>query len=321
MSVNRINKLILVIIGLMIISCQEEENPTQNDTSVSHINLKILGYGNSFMRNSIHYLSEIAKGCGVNIIVGNLYTGGTYLEDHYEALLNDTNPYYYHKYENGINTVNDSNLIAMHGLLDEKWDIIILHQYNVQSHSIEPTFSQFVDLIDERLGYCPKIYINSTWAYHNGYINKWLTDYYAGEAEMWEDMLSKWKLACRECGISDSLIIPTGTAIQNARTLSWADGYNRFVNGGATDYSDDWHHLNPAGGFIAACTIFQKIVSPLTGINCSSTNFRITTQTSLPPQVIVQDGVLVTDDNFYPMCKAAISAVENPYEITFLSSK
>ena len=125
-------------------------------------NLKILAYGNSFMRNSVHYLSSIAKnGCNVNLTIGNLYTGGTNLDDHYNALLNNTNPYEWHKYVNGENTVNQYNQTAMRGLLDERWDAIILHQYNFWLEPFEPTFNQFIRLIIEKIGYCPKIYINS----------------------------------------------------------------------------------------------------------------------------------------------------------------
>lgn len=283
-------------------------------------NLKILGYGNSFMRNSVAYLSAIAKGCGVNLTVGNLYTGGTYLANHLTALRNNSADYEWHKYVDGVETQSQGGQTPMRGLLEERWDAIIIHQYNVQNHPIEPTLNEFIKLIIEKLGYCPKIYINATWAYHEGYIDKYCSDYYDNETEMWEDMLNKWKSACEDSGIAEYSIIPTGTAIQNARTLSWADDYNRFVNGGAADYSDDWHHLNPAGGFIAACTIFQKIITPLNEIPCSNTTFRITTSTAMPPQWVVEEGILVTDDNYLPMCNAAIAAVDNPYVITDLSN-
>lgn len=272
-------------------------------------NLKIIGYGNSFMRNSVHYLSAIAKGCGVNLTVGNLYTGGTQLADHYNALLNNTSPYEWHKYVDGQNTVNQYNQRALRGLLDERWDAIILHQYTPWDNPFEPIFNRFIKLIIEKLGYCPKIYINATWA---GSLDNNQTYYgFVTEEEMWQAMLDNVKQACKDSGIAEFSIIPTGTAIQNARTLSYADDYIRFCNG-----SDDLHHLNPAGGFIAACTIFEKIVTPLNGIHCSDTTFRITSSTNLPPQSAVQQGILVTNDNYLSMCQAAIEAVNNPDVVT-----
>lgn len=274
-------------------------------------NLKILAYGNSFMRNSIHYLSAIAKnGCNVNLTVGNLYTGGTELQNHYEALLNNTSPYEWHKYVDGVNTVNQNSQTAMRGLLDERWDAIIIHQYIPWQYPFEPTLNQFLKLIIERIGYTPKIYINATWA---GSLDNKQTYYgFDTEEEMWQAMLDAVKGACADSGVQEFSIIPTGTAIQNARTLSWADSYNRFVN--AAD--NDWHHLNPAGGFIAACTVFQKIVTPLNGVPCSNTTFRIPTSTSLPPQTAVEEGIIVTDSNYLQLCNAAIDAVNNPFVIT-----
>jgi hypothetical protein len=271
-------------------------------------NLKILGYGNSFMRNSVYYLSSIAEGCGINLTIGNLYTGGTNLDDHYDALLNDRAVYGWYKYVNGVNTVNFENQKALKGLLDERWDAIILHQYNLRE-PYEPVLNQFIQLIINKIDYCPKIYLNATWAGHKDYV--WQQYRYATELEMWKAQIDACKNACINSGIAEFSIIPTGTAIQNARTLSWADSYNRFVNSG-----DDWHHLNPAGGFIAACTIFQKIVTPLNGIPCSNTTFRITSSTNLPPQTTVEEGILVTDSNYSSLCDAAIMAVNRPYIVS-----
>lgn len=273
-------------------------------------NLKILAYGNSFMRNSIAYLSQIAKnGCNVNLIVGNLYTGGTELQNHYSALLNNSSDYEWHKYVNGEETQTQNHQTPMRGLLEERWDAIIVHQYIPWEYPFEPTLNKFLKLIIERIGYTPKFYINATWA---GSLDENETYYgFETEQEMWEAMLTYVKQSCEDAGIQEYSIIPTGTAIQNARTLSWADDYNRFVN-----TSPDLHHLNPAGGFIAACTVFQKIVTPLNGIPCSNTTFRITSATAMPPSSSVQEGILVTDDNYLSLCNAAIQAVDNPFEIT-----
>lgn len=272
-------------------------------------NLKILGYGNSFMRNSVAYLSAIAKGCGVNLVVGNLYTGGTELQDHYVALVNNSAVYEWHKYVEGVETEREGHKTPLDGLLEERWDAIIVHQYIPWQYPFEPTLNKFLKLIIEKIGYTPKIYINSTWA---GSLDGNETYYgYETEAEMWEAMLTYVKGACADAGVQEFSIIPTGTAIQNARTLSWADDYNRFVNA-----SPDLHHLNPAGGFIAACTLYQKIVALLNGVSCNQTTFRITTPTAMPPDTNVQAGIVVTDDNYAALCKCAIDAVNRPYIVT-----
>ena len=275
-------------------------------------NLKILGYSNSFMRNSVHFLSSIANGAGVNLTVGNLYTGGTNLINHLNALINNSAVYEWHKYVDGTNPENLSGQTPTYGLMNERWDAIILHQYLPWDQPFEPTLNLFMKKIIEVLGYCPKFYLNATWA---GRISGDATDYYGFETEeeMWQAMLTLTEQAGKDSGIMN--IIPTGTAIQNARTLPFADdaAYNRYVNN-----NNDEHHLNIAGGFLASCAIYEKIVYPLNKIHCSNSTFRLTSQGALPPSNIVMPA-LVTDENFNQFCNAAIKAVEKPNEITNIS--
>ena len=271
--------------------------------------LKILGFGNSFMRNSVHYLSAIAKGAGVDLTIGNLYTGGTNLANHLSAMNSGSNPYEWYKYENGVNTTSLMNQTAQFGLKNERWDAVILHQYTPWTQPFEPYLTSVILKIIEILGYCPKFYLNSTWAGHEDYVSEQYG--FTTELEMWDYMLNATKQACVDSGIILNSIIPTGTAIQNARTLAYADSYNRFTNGGT-----DWHHLNPAGGFIAACTIYEKIIYPLNGVHCSSSTYRIPVATNMPPDYTTQAGILVTDVNYLSMCQSAIDASANPNEVT-----
>jgi hypothetical protein len=273
--------------------------------------LKILGFGNSFMRNSVHYLSKIASsGITVNLKIGNLYTGGTQLHQHLAALNDKTTPYVWNKYENGVNTETLNNQTGEYGLLNERWDAIILHQYTPWDYPFMPTLGLLIEKIISILGYCPKFYLNATWA---GSLDNNVTYYgYATEIEMWEAVMDYNKEASRNSGVVN--IIPTGTAVQNARTLSFANDYNRFVNA-----QGDWHHLNPAGGFIAACTIYEKIVRPLNGVSCDQTSFRILAETSLAPSSIIDSGILVTDTNYQVLCNSAIEAVKNPAVVTTIT--
>lgn len=279
-------------------------------------NLRILGFGNSFMRNSVHYLSQIASGMDVDLTVGNLYIGGVNLSTHLANLRNNSNPYEYHKYENGTKTVGLTSQTAKYGLQDERWDAVILHQYQPTSvmpnyEPMEPYLSQVMNAIIDILGYCPKFYINATWA---GSLDNNVTYYgYETELQMWEGVRDANLQASKNSGIIN--IIPTGTAIQNARTLPYADSYGRFVNLKNSDY----HHLNPAGGFIAACTIYEKIIYPLNKRHCNNTTFRITQDEALPPQWIKEEGMYVTDGNYNDLCEAAIKAVEKPNEVSIIS--
>ena len=296
-----------------VVSQASEVNNSTGETNFANgvqTNLKVLAFGNSFMRNSIHYLSEIASsGVGVNLTIGNLYTGGTQLSNHLSAMKNNTSPYVWNKYENGVNTETQTGQTAKRGLKDERWDAVILHQYTPWTYPMQPVLNEVMSEIVEILGYCPKFYINATWATHEDYVLS--QNGFATETIMWDSMLNLSRTAGVEAGIIPFSIIPTGTAIQNARTLSFADDYNRFVNAGV-----DWHHLNSAGGFIAACTIYQSIVSPLNKVDCSDTTFRINTPEALPPGSQNDPGIVVTNANYLAMCNSAIDAVGFPNTIT-----
>lgn len=272
--------------------------------------LKIMALGNSYMRNSVHLLSQIsAQGVGVDLTIGNLYTGGTQLHQHLAAMTTGAAGYLYAKYENGVSTLTQSNQTVARGLKDERWDVVILHQYFPWTWPMQPKLSEVMAKVVEILGYCPKFYINATWATHEDYVLA--QNGFATEAIMWEEMLDHVKAACEIGGISVGSIIPTGTAIENARTLSFADSYNRFVNAGT-----DWHHLNSAGGFIAACAIYEKIVSPLNGVSCVNTNFRITTEQPLPPSADNDSGILVNESNYLALCQSAVDAIDSPFTVT-----
>lgn len=268
--------------------------------------LKILGFGNSFMRNSVFYLSDIAKGLGINLTVGNLYQGGVNLSTHLNNLKNELNPYEYHKYVNGENTENSNNKTGQYGLQEDRWDVVILHQYQPAPlmpnyEPFEPYLSNLIKEIVSILGYCPKFYLNATWA---GSLDSNETYYgYNTEEEMLQAVMDENYKALEDIGIIN--LIPTGIAIQNARKLPIADTYNRFVNKEGNDY----HHLNAAGGFIAACTIYEKIIYPLSKKHCDTTTFRVNSAVALPPQTLVEEGILVTDDNYKSFCQAAIDAI------------
>ena len=84
-----------------------------------------------------------------------------------------------------------------------------------------------------------------------------------------------------------SMVIPAGTAIQNARTSSIGDHYTR-----------DGYHLNlDYGRFTAACTWYEKIFN----LDVRKNNYK-------PDQVTELQANIAKD--------AAHKAVKNPWKIT-----
>ena len=86
-----------------------------------------------------------------------------------------------------------------------------------------------------------------------------------------------------------SFIIPSGTAVQNARLL----------NLDSIQLSKDGTHLNELGDYVAGLTWFSK----LTGVSVDDVDF-------------VPNTVTLTDEQVAAIKKAVKDALANPYEVT-----
>ena len=91
--------------------------------------LRILGVGNSFTDDGMMYLPNLLAAAGIhNVVLGRLYIGGCTLERHCKEYENGTTPYVYYKStKNHWVTVNKTASL-LDGLLDEKWDVIVVQQ-------------------------------------------------------------------------------------------------------------------------------------------------------------------------------------------------
>ena len=129
--------------------CNAQVTSTEGET------LRILGVGNSWTRDSMRWLSAIAKSAGKEIIVGHAYLGGSNLWEQYRGIDDKTftylhfgkeqvvhNTYQYWKYEgteDPVKTPSDeegyNNGFAGIGVTlesvvtDEPWDIIVFQPH------------------------------------------------------------------------------------------------------------------------------------------------------------------------------------------------
>lgn len=110
---------------------QEDVKKIKEDIDVLKGNseLKILGIGNSFTRDSFGYLPFILQSIlpNINITVGIIYWGGCSLQTHLEAM-NDGRDMYYDKYDYNIGKWVTTQKSEYDILNDENWDIITLQQ-------------------------------------------------------------------------------------------------------------------------------------------------------------------------------------------------
>lgn len=214
----------------------------QNDT------VKILAIGNSFADDGIEYLDEVARSAGKHIIVANTYIGGCSIERHLDNARHDRPAYLYRKNVDGqYSEEYDKTLLA--AIRDEAWDYIVFQQVSSLAGQYSTYFPDLAELMDYVRAHAtnPQVQyaLQQTWAYAKNSTHPGFFRYGKDQQAMYDDVVFAYDQAAKRQHIT--LVIPTGTAIQNARSSSLGDTLCR-----------DGYHLNlKYGRYTAACTWFE----------------------------------------------------------------
>ncbi len=135
-------------------------------------------------------------------------------------------------------------------LADDKWDYVSLQQASSFSglfEKYEPYMPGIMKYVKERTPKKCKIILHQTWAYQNGAGNTGFRYYDRDQLKMYRAIVEANNRAARTWKIKT--VVPSGTAIQNARTSFIGDNMNR-----------DGYHLDYGHGrFTAACAWYEKL--------------------------------------------------------------
>lgn len=256
--------------------------------------LKVLVIGNSFSVDAVEqYLYEIARANGDTIMIGNLFIGGSDLTIHYNNALNNFARYSYRKIVEGVmTTIEDYKLLD--AIKDEEWDYISLQQGSSLSglyNTYIPYFGFLTNYLREHATNPDfEVIFHSTWAYPQNSTSEAFAEYYGrNQMTMFNAILDVTQRITAENGIIT--IVPSGTAIQNGRTSSLGDTFNR----------DNVHLGYTYGRYTAACTWYEKLF----GKTVIGNRYNPPNVTSFQKKVAQY---------------AAHNAVEKPYEVTSLAS-
>lgn len=218
--------------------------------------LRILGVGNSFTDDGMMYLPNLLAAAGIhNVVLGRLYIGGCSLERHVKEYDSSSRNYTYYKSKNNRWTTISKKASMLDGLLDEKWDVIVVQQASGLSgvySSIHPWLDKLLEILRfncRNAGAC--IAWQQTWAYASSSTHPDFVKYSNNQMTMYQSIMSTNEKLLESSPIE--VVIPTGTAIQNLR----ASAYD------VRDMTRDGYHLNyKMGRYTAACTWFQALVAP-----------------------------------------------------------
>ena len=213
--------------------------------------IKILAIGNSFSEDAIEqYLHELADADGIETIIGNLFIGGCSLEHHMQCVNGNLPDYRYRKIGVDGVTKETPKCDIARAIADEEWDYVSVQQashFSGDYTTYQPYLSQLVAYVKAHTKKDVKIVFHQTWAYAQNSDHGGFKRYGNSQKQMYDAINGALKQVIKD--IHPDVIVPSGTAIQNARTSSIGDNMNR-----------DGYHLNLLyGRYTAACTWFQAI--------------------------------------------------------------
>lgn len=223
--------------------------------------VKILAIGNSFSEDAIEqHLSPLIRAEGLNVIICNMYIGGCSIEKHVDNLRGNKPEYRYRKIAADGKMTEAWNYTLETVLAEEEWDYVSLQQVSHFSGMPESyvLLPELVEFVKERVPEDAELMFHQTWAYapgsnHGGFVN-----YGRDQMKMYEAIVKTVNQEVPKVGIR--LIIPSGTAIQNARTSALGKDLTR----------DGFHLSFTHGRYIAACTWLEAVlgVNPVGNSYC-----------------------------------------------------
>lgn len=261
----------------------------QFTVTVDRGTVKILAIGNSFSQDAVEqYLYNLAEAAGIDVVIGNMYIGGCDLDKHYANLQSDSPAYEYRKVVAGEKK-NRTSVRLSEALADEPWDYISLQQESGKSGRYE-TYTALPQLISGVTAIVPDATLiwHQTWAYAANSNHASFPSYNSDQMTMYNAIVST-TLKTMADNSELKTVVPSGTAIQNARTAYVGDVFNR-----------DGYHLEVTyGRYTAACTWFEALF----GIDVTTTTYAPST---------------VSDEMAAIARLAAHLAVASPYKVTEL---
>lgn len=254
--------------------------------------LRILAIGNSFSQDAVEqYLHELATAADKKIVIGNLYIGGAPLSLHWENVQGNKANYSYRKIDTDGGKSTRDSVSILSALKDESWDYVSLQQASPLSGKFDTYTEPLKGLrhfLDSVYPEQVKFIWHQTWAYAPTSTHKGFADYDNNQRKMYKSIMKASKKAKKRFGFD--LLVPSGTAIQNARTT--------FLGG---DLTRDGFHLDlHIGRFIAACTWFESLF----GQEAPTDRYR--------PERVTEEAAKVAK-------QAAHEAVQHPYSVTAIA--
>ncbi|MCR5316230.1 MAG: DUF4886 domain-containing protein [Bacteroidaceae bacterium] len=276
MTVQKAYKLLLLISLISFFSCEKEDIEITDSDIVSMIEkrksvtpyfqncslpdsvdtLRILAIGNSYTDDGTAYIQEIMDGLDVNpnkFCVYSLVHSAATLKYWWAEMEGNAFCIPNRVAGNIKMDLGDSTLCSV---IYQPWDVIVVQQYSgdaIYYDSFNPYLRQIIEFVRH---YCSNPQVALAW--------QMVHSYKSGFAALYSDSMKRWRMlafATAQMMVYDGIdiIIPTGTAIQNAR--------NTALNNPSELTRDGTHLGYGVARYIVACAWVQTLMAHVFGID------------------------------------------------------
>ena len=229
----------------------------QTDDAPRDTTLRVLSIGNSFSIDANLILPQVVVDAGVPrdnfVLYATIYAGAS-LEYWDNIYTTDTPLPYVHYMGGKLLRLEDKEWTLRTLLQSQPWDVVVIQQASALStnhKSFQPYMNRMIEYIRQD---CPNKHVRIGWQL------TWSYPQTATSGPVYEEgwrkiaMIANQK--CHDAGID--FIIPSGTAIQNARTTELGENSNGITR-------DGLHLSFGVGVYIAAMTWYESIFRPIYG--------------------------------------------------------
>ena len=229
----------------------------QSDVTPRDTTLRVLCIGNSFSLDGSTLLPQLLVDAGVSTRKFQIYAAvyaGASLEYWDNMRATDAPLPYIYNMGGSLFRLENKQWTLRTLLQNQPWDVVVIQQASPKSNlhnSYQPYMSRLNEYIhQECLNKQVRVAWQLTWSYPETATSGPIDE------EGWRDIAMIANQKCHDVGIST--IIPSGTAIQNARTTSLGQDSNALTR-------DGLHLTLGVGRYIAAMSWYESICRPIFG--------------------------------------------------------
>lgn len=318
-----------VMLSIMLVACDKDRAHEYHEYQ-----LRILAIGNSYSQDALAYVPFILQNIGVDvdIQIGILMQSSSTIANHVENFENSAAVYTYYHYDGGTSWSMKPLKSIRWALTHYQWDVIITHRssrtQNEWDTSYNPFLNQLVTQIHSVIDYPVKfawMISPSRPAETNGGVNRTESTILSNYGYTASDSYRVIEESPFE------VVIPVGTAIQNARTIPTLKAMGEYAdnpnNSSGLGYLCAFDGVHLQEGLPCQIAAYSCVLSFLDMLGLDSQiifndNSRITAAWAAKKSIPSPHGAYIgsNEENRKLAQMCAFMANQNPYAVTDILS-